>query len=184
MAAAIDRKPVRDDLVLNLEHVFDAPRALVFRLWSSPEHIARWWGPRGYHLGHCEMDFRVGGSWRFCMQPEGRPGHWIHGEYREIRPPERLSFTYINDSDGHEMLVELDFLDEGQKTRLIFRQAEFLNVAERDGHRGGWSQTFGIFERFVRLYESGVLSDSKLGWRDVAAGGDLPSAVAVSDGGH
>ena len=174
---------VSSDLVLEIDRTFDAPRALVFRLWSAPEHISRWWGPRGYYLSHCEMEFREGGKWRFCMMPESGKGHWIHGEYREIRSPERLSFTYTNDADGHDMLVEMDFLEEGQKTRLKFRQAVFMNVRERDGHNGGWSEALEIFERYLEryleLYQSGRLSESKLGWRDSAAGGDLPPATAA-----
>ena len=83
------------DRVLEIERVFKAPRALVFKLWSAPEYITRWWGPKGFHLSHCDMDFREGGAWRFCMMPESGKGHWVHGEYREIQPPHRLAFTYI-----------------------------------------------------------------------------------------
>jgi uncharacterized protein YndB with AHSA1/START domain len=164
--------PASEKRVLEIDRVFDGPRALVFKLWSAPEHIVRWWGPTGFHLTHCEMDFRVGGSFRYCMQGPGRPGHWIHGTYREIRPPERLSFVYVNDADGHEMLVTLDFLEEGEKTRLKFRQAVFLSMAECDGHRRGWSETFGIFARYVLLYQTGGLSESLLGWRQ-----DMPDRV-------
>jgi uncharacterized protein YndB with AHSA1/START domain len=152
-------------LVLEIERLFDAPRELVFRLWSAPEHIARWWGPKGYSLSHCEMDFREGGNWRFCMQPQDGAGHWIHGEYREIRPPGRLAFTYVNDADGQEMLVELDFLAEGEKTRLKFRQARFMTVLERNAHRYGWQLTFDIFVDYLRLYGEGRMTGSRLGWR-------------------
>lgn len=154
-----------DGMVLELERVFDAPRALVFKLWSSPEHIIRWWGPKGLYLAHCEMDFRVGGEWRFCMQPQEHSGHWIHGVYREINAPERLSFTYVNDRDGHEMLVTLDFLEQGGKTLLKFRQAKFFTVAERDAHGYGWSQTFELFQQYLRLFQAGALTDARLGWR-------------------
>lgn len=169
-------------LVLEIDRLFNAPRELVFKLWSSPEHIARWWGPKSLHLSHCEMDFRVGGKWHFCMQPPQGEGHWIHGEYREIRAPERLAFSYINDADGQVMLVELDFLAEGNKTRLKFRQAKFMTVTERNGHRYGWQLSFDIFARYIELYQAGGLSRSRLGWRDVAAGGDLPTAVAQTTG--
>jgi uncharacterized protein YndB with AHSA1/START domain len=154
-----------DGKVLELEHLFDAPRALVFKLWSSPEHIVRWWGPKGLYLSHCEMDFRVGGEWRFCMQPQQHPGHWIHGVYGEIRTPERLSFTYINDNDGHQMLVTLNFLERDGKTLLKFRQSQFFTVAERDAHGEGWSETFDIFESYLRLFQANALSETRLGWR-------------------
>jgi uncharacterized protein YndB with AHSA1/START domain len=162
---------------LVLEHLFDAPRALVFRLWASPEHVVRWWGPRGMSLSHCEMDFREGGSWRFCMRTDAGREHWTHGVYREIRAPERLAFTYINERDGHEMLVELDFLEEGRKTRLKFRQAEFMSVLERNAHGVGWTQTFGIFDVYLDLFQSARLTESRLGWRRgevPGVAGDLP----------
>jgi len=167
-----------DGKVLELERLFDAPRALVFKLWSSPEHIVRWWGPKGLYLVHCEMDFRVGGEWRFCMQPQQHPGHWIHGIYREIREPERLSFTYINDNDGHQMLVTVDFLEQDSKTLLKFRQSQFFTVAERDGHGEGWSETFDIFQTYLRLFQAKALSETRLGWRQgEGVEADLKAAV-------
>ena len=149
MAASTEAaRAVSDDLVLEITRVFAAPRELLFKVWSRPEHIVRWWGPEGFQLSHCQMDFRVGGNWRFCMSRPGRD-HWIHGTYREIAPPERLSFTYINDADGHDMLVEIEFFDIGAATEMRFRQSEFLNVAERDGHRFGWSSTFEMLDTYL-----------------------------------
>lgn len=152
MAAATDTagRTGNENLVLEITRVFEAPRELLFKVWSRPEHIVRWWGPEGYHLSHCEMDFRVGGSWRFCMAQPGRE-HWIHGTYHEIRAPERLSFTYINDADGHNMLVEIDFIDLGGHTEMQFRQWEFMNVRERDGHRFGWSSTFDLLDDYLEI---------------------------------
>lgn len=75
--------------------------------------------------------------------------HWTHGVYREIRPPERLVMTYVNDADGHEMLVEVDFAEAGTGTRLSLRQSVFLSRNECDGHRGGWSQTLDAFADYL-----------------------------------
>ena len=166
-----------DGKVLEIERVFDAPRALVFKLWSAPEHIARWWGPQGLYLSHCEMEFREGGHWRFCMMPESGDGHWVHGVYREIRAPERLSFTYTNERDGHDMLETLDFLEQGERTMLKFRQERFFSVAERDSHAHGWGSTFGIFDRYLRLYRDGDLPGEPLAWREHGAGADLKAAA-------
>jgi uncharacterized protein YndB with AHSA1/START domain len=146
--------------VLELERVFEAPRELVYRLWTEPQHTARWWGPHGSRVSHSEMDFRVGGAWRLCMAFENGAEHWTHGVYREIRPRERLAMTYINDADGHEMLVEVDFLEEGTRTRLKLRQSIFLSINERDGHRGGWSQTLEAFADYLSQYE-GASADER-----------------------
>jgi uncharacterized protein YndB with AHSA1/START domain len=137
------------DEVLEIVRVFEAPRELVFKLWLDPAHVVRWYGPEGYFLDSCSLDPKVGGTYRYCMaRPDGYR-HWIGGTYREIAPPERLSFTYINDYDHHEMLVELTFRDVGGRTEMHFRQAPFATVAERDSHSFGWNSTLDLFAAYA-----------------------------------
>lgn len=142
-------------LVLSIDRVFDAPRELVWRLWRDPEHMIRWHGPEGYALLECEIDFRVGGKWRRCMSNGPGHRHWIHGEYLEIVEPGRLSFTYINDADGFETIVTMDFHEaEGGRTRMLFEQTPFLNQAERDGHGWGWNSGFKTLADYLLLFPS------------------------------
>jgi uncharacterized protein YndB with AHSA1/START domain len=140
------------DLVLEITRVFDAPPALVFHMWKEPEHMIRWHGPEGLALLACEIDFRVGGKWRRCMSKGPGHEHWIYGEYREIVEPSRLSFTYINDYDGFETLVTMDFVDEGGKTRMYFRQTPFISAEERDGHGWGWNSGFDLLAKYVAQF--------------------------------
>jgi uncharacterized protein YndB with AHSA1/START domain len=141
-------------LVLNIDRVFDAPRELVWRLWRDPEHMIRWHGPEGYALLECDIDFRVGGRWRRCMSNGPGHQHWIHGEYLEIEEPGRLSFTYINDADGFETVVSMDFREaDGGRTRMLFEQTPFLNREERDGHGWGWNSGFDTFAKYLLLFE-------------------------------
>ena len=85
---------------LVITRAFDAPRPLVFKTWTRPEHLVRWWGPRGYTTPSCKMDVRPGGSWRLCMRsPEGTL-HWLQCVYREVVEPERLAFTWAWEDDG------------------------------------------------------------------------------------
>ena len=143
--------------VLEITRVFDAPRELVWRLWSSPEHIARWWGPETCWLDTVDMDFREGGAWHFWMRNDTGLDHHISGAYRRIEPPERLTFTYINAYDGHETEVDLTFSERDGGTEMRFRQARFLNVAERDGHEEGWSSTFNLLALYLgRVGASGL----------------------------
>lgn len=137
------------DEVLEFSRTFDAPRELVWRLWRDPEHIVRWHGPQGMWLTACEIDFRVGGKWRRCMSHAVGHEHWIHGEYLEIREPERLVFTYINEYDPFETIVELDFEDVGGKTRMHFHQAPFPTIEERDGHGWGWNSSLQLLADYV-----------------------------------
>jgi uncharacterized protein YndB with AHSA1/START domain len=134
------------DRVLLIERVFDAPRPLVFAAWTEREHLVRWGAPHGFTVIHCEAELRPGGAWRAGMRsPEGRE-HWNGGVYREIVPPERLVYTFAWEDEtgkpGHETLVTITFAEEGEKTRMTFRQAVFQTVEDRDGHQGGWSEAF------------------------------------------
>jgi uncharacterized protein YndB with AHSA1/START domain len=77
------------DRELVIQRIFDAPRARVFDAWTKVEHVVNWFGPSEFTAPFCEIDFRVGGSYRICMRaPEGED-HWVSGEYREIVEPER-----------------------------------------------------------------------------------------------
>jgi uncharacterized protein YndB with AHSA1/START domain len=147
-------RPEEPDLVLEIVRDFDAPPALVFRMWREPEHMLRWHGPVGFALTACEIDFRVGGKWRRCMSKGPGHAHWISGVYREIVEPWRLSFTYVNDYDQHEMLVTMDFAEiDGGKTRMFFRQEPFISVDERDGHAWGWNSGFALLAAYVVQFD-------------------------------
>lgn len=124
-----------------LTRVFDAPRELVFRAWSDPGHLKQWWGPKGFTLPGCEMDFRTGGAYSFVMRgPDGNDNPF-HGVYREIVRNERIVFTAILDKlPGHELLTTVTFADEGGKTKLTVRQTTPPGEAGR-GQNQGWSET-------------------------------------------
>ncbi len=132
------------DRVLVLSRTFDAPRELVFDARTRPEHLVRWFGPNDFTLPFCESDFRVGGAYRFNMHsPEG-VDYWVWGVYREIVPPERLIFTW--ERDGMEgrpeirTVVTLSFEEAGARTLFTLHHATFGTTADRDGHRGGWTE--------------------------------------------
>jgi uncharacterized protein YndB with AHSA1/START domain len=130
---------------LVITRLLDAPRELVFKVWTQPEHLVRWWGPKDFTAPHLKMDVRVGGAYRANIRsPEGTD-YWMRGVYREVTPPERLVFTFAWEEDGErglDTLVTVTFADQGGKTRLTFRQAPFQSDAERDSHHGGWSECF------------------------------------------
>ncbi len=140
-------------LVLVIDRVFDAPRELVWRLWRDPEHMVRWHGPEGMWLTACESEFRVGGTWRRSMAKDGGYAHWIHGTYLEIVEPSRLRFTYVNDYDGFESKVSLDFTEtEDGRTRMQFRQSPFISKAECEGHGWGWNSGFNLLAEYLSRF--------------------------------
>jgi uncharacterized protein YndB with AHSA1/START domain len=146
-------RPAASELLIT--RVFDAPRALVFKAWSQPEHLARWWGPKGFTLIACEMDVRPGGAWfRRMRSPEGIE-YIKRGIYREIVAPERLVFTYVDeDADGSvgpETVVTVSFEEIGERTRLSLHHTGFDSIASRDAHEGGWTSAL---ERFTEYLEA------------------------------
>jgi uncharacterized protein YndB with AHSA1/START domain len=75
-----------------VERAFDAPRALVFDMFTKPEHLLKWFGPSTWPLVSCEIDLRVGGLWQYCMRgPQGEDACGV-ATYREVTPPERLAY--------------------------------------------------------------------------------------------
>lgn len=151
MAATADATPA--DRILVITRLFDAPRSLVFKVWTRPEHLARWLGPKDFTAPSVTLDVRPGGAWRSCIRsPEGTE-YWMRGVYREIVAPERLVFTFAWEEEGDrglETLVTVTFEEVGDKTRLIFRQAPFTTVEERDSHQGGWSECLDRLGAYIR----------------------------------
>lgn len=129
---------------LVIERVFDAPPALVFEAWTSPEHLVNWWGPNDFTLPFCEIDFRVGGRYRFCMRSPDGTDYWVWGEYREIEPHERIVMTWNRENENGELwsrtVAELTFSELGSKTAFRLHQSLFESTEYRDQHNGGWTQ--------------------------------------------
>jgi uncharacterized protein YndB with AHSA1/START domain len=134
---------------LDLVRTFDAPRALVWKMWQDPEHMVRWHGPEGFWLDDCEIDFRVGGKWRRTMSHSPGHAHLIYGTYLEIEEPSRLSFTYINGYDEFEMVVTLDFAEVDGRTVMHFKQAPFVSDEERSSHGWGWESGLSLLAAYV-----------------------------------
>jgi len=82
------------DCEIVMTRTFDAPAALVFEAWTTPEHVARWWGFESSQMLVCEIDLRVGGTWRYVAHKADMEVAF-HGEYREIVAPTRLVYTEV-----------------------------------------------------------------------------------------
>ena len=139
--AARKNDPSAKSRELVITRIFDAPRELVWKAWTDPEHLTRWWGPKGFTSPACKIDLRVGGKYLFCMRsPEGKD-FWSTGVYREIVEPERIVWTdSFADEKGNpvpashyglpgdrpeEMLVTVTFEEHQGKTKMTLRHAGF-----------------------------------------------------------
>lgn len=98
---------------------FDVPRELVFRAWTTPELLARWWGPKGFTNTFHECDIRPGGEWRFTMHGPNGADYPNYSVFVEIVPLERIVFDHLS---GHEFRVTATFENRGGRTRVTFRQ--------------------------------------------------------------
>lgn len=131
-----------EDSVLVIARVFNAPRARVWRAWTTDE-MSRWAAPRGFTVTHSDADVRPGGAWRATMRSPDGVDHSAHGVYREVVEPERLVFTHAWDEpDAVETVVTVTFIEDDGRTQMTFRQEGFRSVGSRDGHQGGWNEAF------------------------------------------
>jgi uncharacterized protein YndB with AHSA1/START domain len=143
---------------LVLTRLIDAPRELVFRVWTEPKHMAQWWGPHGFTNPVCEMDVRPGGKLYIVMRHESGFEHAMPGRFIEVVPPERLVFdNEATDANGRILLkghVVVTFEDEGGKTKLTVRARAVGLVPESvqmiGGMEQGWTESL---ERLVGYVE-------------------------------
>lgn len=143
-----------NDRVIVLTRIFDAPCDLVFKVWTQPEHMVQWFGPRDFTAHDVKVDLRQGGAWRVRIRsPEGRD-YRMHGVYREIAPPRRLVFTHIweagHDSPDHETLITLNFEELDGKTKMIFHKAILESASERASQQNGWSECMQRLNDYLR----------------------------------
>jgi uncharacterized protein YndB with AHSA1/START domain len=140
------------ELTLEMKRVLPAAQSVVFRAFSAPEELAKWWGPKGFTAPSLEFNTRVGNRYRIEMQPpEGASFHLI-GEFREVDPPARLAYTFVwedPDPDDVETLVELSLRDLGESTEVVLTQRPFKTEARLELHRNGWTDTFDRLEQFI-----------------------------------
>lgn len=129
---------------LVLSRTFNAPRALVFKVWTQPEHMARWWGCDHTVKNKITNDLRVGGAFRSEMTLDDGTLHVVIGKYVEIDEPARLSFTWDweNGGLGSETLVEIDFEEQDGKTVMTFHHSIFETTDLCDAHFDGWTRSF------------------------------------------
>ena len=122
------------DTQILITREFDAPRHLVFRAWTEPDLIARWWsGDRG-EVTSIDVDLRVGGAWRYVMIAHGGFEVAFHGEYREIVPDERLVTTEIFEGAPHAPGVTTTTFTEQDGRTTVRVLVEHMNREYRDAH--------------------------------------------------
>ena len=141
--------------------IMDAPPELVFKAYTDPDLIPRWWGPRRYATTVDKMDLRPGGVWRFVHRAADGGEYAFNGVYREIVPPKRLVYTFnYEGAPGHEAVETVTFEEaEGGKTRmtdhLLFETREERDGMLNSGMEEGAAETVDRLAELLRELQAG-----------------------------
>jgi uncharacterized protein YndB with AHSA1/START domain len=149
-----------DDATLILRRTLNAPLELAFNAWTSGEHIRQWMCPEPeMTCPSAIMDLRVGGKFRIQMKKLDGEFFTAVGEFREVKPPERLVYTWDFEKDGSgtefgevegkPSLITVEFLKRGAQTEFVLTHSRFATPESRDNHAKGWSKIADSFAAFV-----------------------------------
>lgn len=150
---------------LTITRVIHAPRALVFKAWSSPENLVRWYAPTGCSILFKELDFRPGGKFHSCIKTPSGYECWCTGEYREIMEPERIVFTMRMANEAGEPIdpaamgmdpewpaetvVSVTLTEHEGHTTLTLHQTVGEAIAKRTGAYPSWLEMLDNLEQFL-----------------------------------
>jgi uncharacterized protein YndB with AHSA1/START domain len=145
--------PADDQILITRE--FDAPPELVYKAWTTPEILRRWWAGRRGEMQVVDIDLRVGGMWRYVMLAHGEFEVAFHGEFREIMPNERIVTTEVYEGappapEGEDVLNVVTFTEIGGRTLLeLLVQApskEVRDVIVNSGMETGLQEQMDILD--------------------------------------
>jgi len=149
--------PTDEQILITRE--FDAPKHLVYKAWTTPELVRRWWSGERGEMTIAEIDLRVGGTWRYVMVADGDLEVGFHGEFREIVPNERIVSTEVFEGmpgvPGGVALNTLTLTEADGRTTLSVL-VEHKTKEERDGHINSGMEG-GMQESMDRLEQVAVL---------------------------
>lgn len=141
-----------DDHELLIEREFDAPAALVFRLWESRDHMLRWWGPEEFTTIELDWELTAGRPWCGAMTSKRYGLSRFGGVIREVERDKRIVFTFQWDEDSgrdSDTVVTVTLAERDGKAVQTFHQTPFSSVAIRDSHIGGWNSLFNKQQVYV-----------------------------------
>jgi uncharacterized protein YndB with AHSA1/START domain len=148
-----DRKGFR----LEQERRFQASQQRVFEALTEPSRLTKWWGPNGFTTPEVRLDLRVGGSYRFTMQPPDGEAFHLSGEFLAVDPFDRISFTFRwdePDPDDRETVVVLRLRTAGGATTVSLSQETFLTEGRLELHREGWTESFDKLDGVLQTGKS------------------------------
>lgn len=141
----------KEQQTLHLERIFDAPRQLVFDYFTVPELICTWWGPQSVKTEKAEINLHAGGACRWEMRDPENTLLILYGRIVEVVPPERLVMTHQWQGDDQVTTLTLEFIAEGEKTRLLLKQEGISKAIPIHLYDDWWTSTFTRLETAMSL---------------------------------
>lgn len=144
-----------EQLTVSMSRVFDAPRELVWQVYTDPTLVPSWWGPRNLTTVVDKMDVREGGEWRYVQRAENGHEYGFNGVYKEVSPPQRLTYTFeFEPMAGHVITDAVTFEAIAQdKTRVTvlsqFDNLEDLEGMLKSGMEGGANESWDRVEELL-----------------------------------
>jgi uncharacterized protein YndB with AHSA1/START domain len=141
-----------DGVGFRLARSLSASRAAVYRALTDPEELGKWWGPEGFTAPSLDFDPQVGGRYRIAMQPPDGELFFLFGEFREVDPPARLTYTFRWDpphADDRETIATVSLEERGDETGILVTQGPFATEARRALHKAGWTQSLERLEQLL-----------------------------------
>lgn len=132
-----------DSTMLKVSRLVSTSAEAVFRAWTEPDEIEKWWAPEGMSVPFVEVDLKIGGVYRLGLQRPDADPFYATGIYREIQRPRRLVFTWRWEPDmmkAGETLVTIELQEKDGKTEVVLTHERFPSAEVRDEHRQGWTQ--------------------------------------------
>jgi uncharacterized protein YndB with AHSA1/START domain len=142
------------ETTLKVRRIFHAPRERVFRAWTDPVEMGRWFAPtEEYSTEVPVLELKVGGKYCVEMRHKGGNVNRVSGIYREINPPEKLSFTWSWDHEPGvpESLVTIEFRDLGPSTEIVLTHERLLNREVREKHEHGWNGCIDRLANYLNM---------------------------------
>jgi uncharacterized protein YndB with AHSA1/START domain len=151
-AATIDIATPPDRPVILWSRVVKTTPEMAFEMWTDPEHVRNWLGPRYLEMPVCDIDLRVGGAYRFVHRAPDGSEHAFHGEYREVDRPHRLVSTWVYEGMPDDVSLETINFEPVEGGTRIHGTSEHVSVAARDQHLASGMER-GMIESYERFDE-------------------------------
>jgi len=142
-----------DEPIIEFRRFFQAPPSLIFQLFTNPEHVRQWWGPRMLELVTCDIDLRVGGTYTFVLRAPDGQEFAMNGIYQEITAPHRLASTFTLDVAPDNEIAESFTFEEVSGGTLLHGIDRHRSIEARNQQAENGMMEAGLSDQYLRLAE-------------------------------